>query len=162
MSDNPCTEFAGKQSQYLDGNQVELAVDPQGKRTTIVRRRTARYPPGAFVNLDPQKRPTQEEKSAPGERKPNSIPATGERKPNPPRATGDREPNQQKNSRDRNIPTRNHNYDETPGMEYEECKHLLPKGPTYVPEFIIKEEKHNLLQFIDSRRWNDDLGRRTH
>ena len=161
MSDNPCTEFAGKQSQYLDGNQVEPAEDPQGKRKTIVRRRAARDPSGTFVNLDPQKRPTQEEKSAPGERKPNPIPATGERKPNPPRATGDREPNQQKNSRSLNIPTRNHNYDETPGMEYEECRHLLPKGLSYVPDFITRKEEHDLLQFIDSRRWNDDLGRRT-
>ena len=152
MSDNPCTEFAGKQSQYLDGNQVEPAEDPQGKRKTIVRRRAARDPSGTFVNLDPQKRPAQEEKSAPGERKPNPIPATGERKPNPPRATGDREPNQQKNSRSLNIPTRNHNYDETPGMEYEECRHLLPKGLTYVPDFRPKKEEHDLLQFIDSRK----------
>ena len=161
MSSDPCTEFAGKQSRYLDENQVELAEDPQGKRKTIVRRRTARYPLGAFVNLDPQKRPTQEEKSAPGERKPNPITATGERKPNTQRATGDREPNQQKNSRNRIIPTKNHNYDETPGMEYEECRHLLPKGLTYVPDFITKEEEHDLLQFIDSRKWSDDLGRRT-
>ena len=78
MSSDPYTEFAGKQSWYLDENQVELAEDPQGKRKTIVRRRTARCPVGAFVNLDPQKRPTQEEKSAPGEQKPNTLRATGD------------------------------------------------------------------------------------
>ena len=75
MSSDQCAEFAGKQSRHLDENQVELAEDPQGKQKTIVRRRTARYPLGAFAHLDPQKRPAQEEKSAAGERKPNPITA---------------------------------------------------------------------------------------
>ena len=46
-------------------------------------------------------------------------------------------------------------------MEYEECRYLLPKGLTYVPDFITKKEEHDLLQFIDSREWSDALGRRT-
>ena len=46
-------------------------------------------------------------------------------------------------------------------MEFEECRHLLPEGLTYIPNFISAAEEQELLQYIDSRKWSNDLGRRT-
>ena len=45
-------------------------------------------------------------------------------------------------------------------MEFEECRHLLPEGLTYILNFISAAEEQDLLQYIDSRKWSDDLGRR--
>ena len=96
-----------------------------------------------------------EKGSAPGEQKPNPTTAPGEQKPNPPTATGDRKPKQQ------NIPTKNQRYEETRGMEFQECRHLLPEGLTYIPNFISAAEEQDVMQYIDSKKWSDDLWRRS-
>ena len=46
-------------------------------------------------------------------------------------------------------------------MEFEECRHLLLEGLIYIPKFISVAEEQQLLQFIDSRKWSNDLERRT-
>uniref|UniRef100_A0A7S1IZX1 Fe2OG dioxygenase domain-containing protein n=1 Tax=Eutreptiella gymnastica TaxID=73025 RepID=A0A7S1IZX1_9EUGL len=45
--------------------------------------------------------------------------------------------------------------------EYEDCKHLLPSGLTYIPEFIKMDDERRLLDWLNDRNWAGDLERRT-